>query len=43
MNQHILLGHATVVQLKLAKDGGHTFITFHVSATLAYEVFFGHD
>jgi len=39
----ILLGHATVVLLKLTKDGGHTFIVFFVSVTLAYKVFFGHD
>jgi len=42
MGLHIYLGHVIVVPLKLTKDGGHTFITFHVSVTLAYEVFFGH-
>jgi len=42
MAPHIYLGHVIVVQLKLTKDGGHTFIAFYVSVTLAYEVFFGH-
>lgn len=43
MAPHIYLGRVIAVPLKLTKDGGHTFITFLVSVTLAYEVFFGHS
>jgi hypothetical protein len=43
MSQLYLKESVIAVLLKLAKDGGHTFITFHVSGALAYEVFFGHS
>ena len=42
MPLHTYLEHVIVVLLKLAKDGGHMLITFSVSDTHTYEVFFGH-